>query len=754
MTNSQQFRFKRIADLNMTQNNNTYIHVIYLIPAILSIVVSIVPISGLFLMYKYRNEGFVRVRRPAFRYAIGIIWIFYGNGFIPYWCFSRYNSHINGNTKFYDGNEADKDNQIFLMIHAMVIYSTIIIKTLEQLRAFSEYKLASDTADWKKHLNPNFTTWVIRKWAIIHNNYLMATEGIIVFIIYSLPIIICVIFLDVSFYTACTVNIISSMIHSCTIVIWNHWVNIKNLYFINDMWLINDELRRGKNFLYLEGVIHMMNFFYIFKFEWFFNNNWNYMSIFICTIQVAICTWYFSTIHLSIYQNVKNPYHIRLKHKIENRVLSNSTSVNSTMNRDRGNSTKLSQIPGLRLITTTSKDKSSAGSSGSPPNGGSTAASVVASPKTKSKSIAPGKNSKNGKISGSIVDIFNSDKRDHNDSTTFDLFMTHLNDEFTIENGLFIIYLLQYQKFLIENNILKSFQDENQQAQLQQGNDHHHDDHDSGDATTKTDMNNRNLILKGRLKLPPNIPQSPLFEMKSNTKTVTHSKNRKSKKIIAKTGVVDEKETTDTSTNINTNGTEEIEIVTSPRAKDNANKNDNTNEDKVDKVDNTSNRNILSMIGRNIDLTVKILNAYVFIYEKFIRRDFAPFEINISSITREGITNWYNILNSIKSAAACAPQRNRTNGKTVPLNRGSLRSQFSLKRLNHSPADGAQFFDSYDLEKYVTYVETLEGAKQAQFDVDFIQMWQSMIQASREILALMNQSVSRYFKQQLGSIRI
>ena len=52
-------------------------------------------------------------------------------------------------------------------------------------------------------------------------------------------------------------------------------------------------------------------------------------------------------------------------------------------------------------------------------------------------------------LKGSIFDTFNNDC--NVGSTTFDLFMEHLNKEFAIENGVFLIFLLQFQQFLIRN---------------------------------------------------------------------------------------------------------------------------------------------------------------------------------------------------------------------------------------------------------------------------------------------------------------
>ena len=57
-------------------------------------------------------------------------------------------------------------------------------------------------------------------------------------------------------------------------------------------------------------------------------------------------------------------------------------------------------------------------------------------------------------------------------------------------------------------------------------------------------------------------------------------------------------------------------------------------------------RKILTIINLNNGLTVKILNTFIFIYEKFIRCDFAPFEVNINS---DGLAGWYHILMNIKT---------------------------------------------------------------------------------------------------------
>lgn len=256
---------------------------------------------------------------------------------------------------------------------------------------------------------------------------------------------------------------------------------------------------------------------------------------------------------------------------------------------------------------------------------------------------------KGHKVTGTIQDIFNDDSSNSVGSTTFDLFMKHLSKEISIENGLFIIYLLQFQQFLVEYNIL-------------------------GD-------NKEDLVMKGNIKLPSHVPQSPLFVM---TNVISEHKN--------------------------------IDIV-------NRNSIDDGNGRIVRKID--------QLIEINVDSTLKMLNAFVFIYEKFIKRDIAPFEVNISSRNRDQIAYWYNLLNFIKN------EINGSNNNVYKFARS--RSKSGMAQID--------FFTSSELKQFRS--ENINNFNQINFD--FIKLWRSLLCASKEILGLMNQSVSRYFREQLNN---
>ena len=181
-----------------------------------------------------------------------------------------------------------------------------------------------------------YSTQIIDNWSIIHNNWIVLISGITLWLIYSIPIIICVIFLDIKFYTIIIVPSMSSIIFDATFVVWNLFFNIKNL-LSNDRWHINDELHASKYLLFVIGS-HVLNVLYLLSkskqehIEWLFNRNWNYIGIFIIWSQIGIAFTLIITFYISVYGNIKTPYQVKLRQTIAKRAQTNSMNNNTINN--------------------------------------------------------------------------------------------------------------------------------------------------------------------------------------------------------------------------------------------------------------------------------------------------------------------------------------------------------------------------------------------------------------------------------------
>ena len=123
-------------------------------------------------------------------------------------------------------------------------------------------------------------------------------------------------------------------------------------------------------------------------------------------------------------------------------------------------------------------------------------------------------------------------------------------------------------------------------------------------------------------------------------------------------------------------------------------------------------------------LGLKILNAFIIIYEKFIRRDFAPFEINIASQTRDNISSWYLKLKEIKRFGGIRRVATRNVLERAQNTMGLAKNGLilTIEELN---------LPSFDFQS-----------------LNFLSLWQDLLGASNEIIALTNQSVLRYYKEQ------
>ena len=127
-------------------------------------------------------------------------------------------------------------------------------------------------------------------------------------------------------------------------------------------------------------------------------------------------------------------------------------------------------------------------------------------------------------------------------------------------------------------------------------------------------------------------------------------------------------------------------------------------------------------------------------------------EVNISHQSRDQIAMWYHKLEQIKSLIpatsldAQSKSKNQMRRKlTKPSVMKSVRSVFRLDdQINQL------LFSVSDLIWLRENVCHQDGTRTngIDMDIDFLKLWQDLLYASVQILALMNQSVRRYFTQQ------
>ena len=571
---------------------------------------------GIYCMYlikKHWNEEFLRIRGRKFIIVSLSLTSIHSYIFYPCFLLYSYNDIYVINDKKYpqSGSDIDKPNQYFFLIHGVFATAMGILGITQHLYHSSKFKIASDTIDWKKHLNPNYTTWILKNWKYIKNNKLIVIAATIYYILLVSPFIIVIIFLNnITFYNTAIVYFITQIVFDISLmplfVIVNRKLEIKT----NDIWYLNDEIKR-LNYLSIVNIInYIATILYIFKLNGYYTNNFLFLIIKYFIENILITVLWTILIIIPIYYNINAPYHIQLKTKIQ----SNAVKISNTSMRMRSRS--INSID--RSISRTSISS----------------------------------NIDNNNAKGTIIDIFN-------DSVTFNLFMKHLNKEFATENGLFIIFLLQFQQFLLKYQILID--------------------------------NTKNLIFKGKLSLPDCVPLSPLFANHVALIQVYNDNN-------ASAGVthheIDRVE-------------EHTDYPNSPTITISALKNEKRNKILIK-----------NLISKDKQLCLMILNAFSHIYNKFIERDYASFEINISDYNRNNIAKIYQTL--------C---------KILILKQNSVNTDNDYHRLVK--------FTIQDLETYAASNQDNND------EFDILEMWIVLLRASNEIISLMRQSVQRYFQQTL-----
>lgn len=299
---------------------------LYLFPGILGICTIIFPLFALYLLYKYKNEEFIRIRSAKWRVYCGIVFILYANGFIPFICIFNYMNRNNMTIK--TGNSIDKFNQYIILTHSLTVYCTTVLLLIQRFRGFSKFKIANDTADWKKHLNPEYSTRFIDNWSIINNDTLAICLSLFLWICYSTPTIVVIAFLDVKFYTACTVYIICAIIFDVTFFAFNILFGIEALIPVNDTWYVGEELKLSKSFIIHVIILFIGHVLYLIKIDLFFDNNWHFIVYIILWMQLSSPSFWLISFVIPIWKNIQTPYHVRLIKRIEQRQNSSRSKSN------------------------------------------------------------------------------------------------------------------------------------------------------------------------------------------------------------------------------------------------------------------------------------------------------------------------------------------------------------------------------------------------------------------------------------------
>lgn len=569
--------------------------VLYAVSTSMSIIALPLSISCCYSLNKYWNEEFVRIRGRRERLTITILTSFVSLIYAPfvfnYEYFVLSNTNNNNNNTNFTGNSTNDNEHEYLYLGILILillFGTSI--SFQRCHTFGKIKISDDLQDWKLHLNPNYTTWIIKHWNIIGNNRVLLVCAIIIWIIFSLPCIM-IISLNsgnITFYTIITVGAICQSSFLLLFGSYSAFI-LRYIKLDNDIWYVNRELKLIKKCVtvfFLSSLLCSIG--YILKFNLFFENNFYYIGIDIIIMQYGNIIYFTVSVIIPIYQNVNSPFYLRYE---------NFQNKNKNENKN--------------------------------------------------------KKQKEQKIKPTIIDIFN-------DSVSFDLFMAYLSTEFTVENGLFIVYMLQFQSFINSYQILKS--------QL-------------NNVNINNNSNNKGLIYKGKLILPENVPLSPIFDKKN-----------------------------------------------------------------IDCIDSTK---------AEFELSIKLaaLNGFIIIYEKFIIRDFAPFEINISSQTRDIISIWYVKLKELKRLCALEDihsqqQLNKNNNKNKNLN-SNIANVFSRAQNSIGLAKNDLILTINDL-KHATN-SNLNSQRIFSFEAfDFGRLWMDLISATNEIISLTNQSVLRYYSTSLN----
>ena len=121
------------------------------------------------------------------------------------------------------------------------------------------------------------------------------------------------------------------------------------------------------------------------------------------------------------------------------------------------------------------------------------------------------------------------------------------------------------------------------------------------------------------------------------------------------------------------------------------------------------------MTNYGSDKMLNILKGFIVIYEKFIKRGSAPFEINVSDSCRNQVAMWYYKLIQFKQG----------------VNHKRIMTGLDLK------------LDVKDFEIFN------DDSRKNDDDFDFLELWESLMVCSKQVIALISQSVVRYFVNEL-----
>ena len=126
---------------------------------------------------------------------------------------------------------------------------------------------------------------------------------------------------------------------------------------------------------------------------------------------------------------------------------------------------------------------------------------------------------------------------------------------------------------------------------------------------------------------------------------------------------------------------------------------------------------------------LRALTGFIVIYEKFIKRGRAPLEINISDMTRNDIAMWYSLLYQIKfQSKSINGIRNNINTKQASSSKCFKLCQSDLETFSCTASD---------------------SNKQLETNFNFLDLWESLLICSNQVVGLMHQSVLRYFRSEM-----
>ena len=423
-------------------------------------------LTALHAVYKYSDHEFLRVRGAR---SLATVYIVSGiNAFI---CIPVAVSSIAFNFLFSS-----------IILNMAIITSSIlvffVVAMFHLAGFFIKIKKAEAMAEWHTLLDPNYTykNCIVK---YLSSNKQRVIYGTILSILIIIPFFI-IFILNVS-----SIGIMSSgtAVLYITIMANVFALSLTIVFFIiaravvlfNDKYYLNKECKYLMISSCITGILGTGTLF--------LTHNIEFIAVYACTDMIIIYTycWIFTVLYpVYIIRKKLQTKKSKSKKHITNAKTKTNTKTNTNTSIDN------SQPPKHLHLHSATYSHSHSHSPGSP-----------GSPKSP-ESPSHGKKFFHDKKD--LVDILCN-------AAGFESFIQHLVSEFATENLLFIVYLIQFQMFLIEINFLPQNNDQ--------------------DVTSK-----RLYFIQREWNLPQNVPQSVVFKPKKE-KINLKSKNGDNENIVA-----------------------------------------------------------------------------------------------------------------------------------------------------------------------------------------------------------------------------